>query len=77
MLALMVIWAKAVMCIKMEIIKSKVEAKLHFRNFFKSEEQDDHSFRLLKELAHQIIGWASEQMIKPGWNYTVEDELIK
>lgn len=26
-----------------------------------------------KELAHQIIDWASEQMIKPGWNYMAED----
>ena len=69
----MVIQAKAAMGIKMEIIKSEVEAKLHFRNSFKSGEQDDHSFRLLKELAHQIIGWASEQMNKPGWNYMAED----
>lgn len=69
----MVIRAKTVMGIKMEIIKTKVEANLHFCNFFKSGEQDDHSFRLLKELAHQIIGWASEQMIKPAWNYMAED----
>lgn len=69
----MVIQAKAITGIKMEIIKSKVEAKLLFRNSFKSEEQDDNSFWLLKELAHQIIGWASEQMIKPGWNYMAED----
>lgn len=73
MLVLMVILAKAVMGIKIEIIKSEVEAKLHFCNSFKSGEQDDHSFRLLKELAHQIIGWAYEQIIKPGWNYMVED----
>lgn len=58
MLALTVVRAKAVTGIKMEIIKSKVEAKLHFRNPFKSGEQDDHSFRLPKKLAHQIIGWA-------------------
>lgn len=73
MVVVMVIEAKAITGIKMEIIKSKVEAKLLFCNSFKSEEQDDNSFRLLKELAHQIIGWASEQMIKPGWNYMAED----
>lgn len=26
-----------------------------------------------KELAHQIIDWASEQTIKPGWNYVAKD----
>lgn len=44
MVVVMVIQAKAITGIKMEIIKSKVEAKLLFRNSFKSEEQDDNSF---------------------------------
>lgn len=69
----MVIGAKAVMGIKMEIIK----AKFHFHNSFKWGEQDDHSFWLLEELADQITGWTSEQMIKPGWNYMAEDQQIK
>lgn len=72
-MALVVILAKVLTCIKMEILKSKVEAKHHFHNPFKSGEQDGHSFRLWKERGHEIIGWASEQMIKSGWNYISED----